>query len=64
MDSPVLSLDDDLNQLKFDDLEDQLIIGLDFGTTYSGIAYCFYNPNEKPEVVSITDWPGASQFYL
>ena len=35
--------------------EDQLIIGLDFGTTFSGIAYAF--PNSK-NPISILDWPG------
>lgn len=37
--------------------EDQLVDALDFGTTYSGIAYAFAN-DRKPEVVSIMDWPG------
>lgn len=39
---------------KFDDSEEVLIIALDFGTTYSGIAYSFL----EGEVRSITDWPG------
>ncbi|KAI0452962.1 actin-like ATPase domain-containing protein [Xylaria acuta] len=38
--------------------EDQVVIALDFGTTYSGIAYAFSNPGKKTEVVSIVDWPG------
>lgn len=38
--------------------EDQLIVALDFGTTFSGIAYAFAN-GDKPDVVSIMDWPGA-----
>jgi hypothetical protein len=40
-----------------DDDRDQLIIGLDFGTTYSGIAYAF---STKPDqIYAITEWPGA-----
>jgi hypothetical protein len=39
------------------DSEERLIIALDFGTTYSGIAYCF--PNQANSKVStVTDWPG------
>ncbi|TVY34329.1 Heat shock 70 kDa protein 12B [Lachnellula subtilissima] len=41
--------------------EDQLIVALDFGTTFSGIAYAFAN-GDKPEVVSIMDWPGLEGF--
>jgi hypothetical protein len=37
--------------------EDQLVVALDFGTTFSGIAYAFANERE-PEVISIMDWPG------
>lgn len=38
--------------------DDQLVIALDFGTTFSGIAYSFKN-DEKPEVIAILDWPGT-----
>ncbi|KAI1750185.1 actin-like ATPase domain-containing protein [Xylaria castorea] len=38
--------------------EDRVVIALDFGTTFSGIAYAFSNPGKKTEVVSIVDWPG------
>lgn len=37
---------------------DQLVIALDFGTTFSGIAYAFNN-SAKPNLISIVDWPGA-----
>lgn len=37
--------------------EDKLVIGLDFGTTFSGIAYAFSN-EKSPDLVSIMDWPG------
>lgn len=37
--------------------EDKLIIALDFGTTFSGIAYSFKS-QQDPKVVAITNWPG------
>ncbi|KAG6114576.1 hypothetical protein E4U13_003294 [Claviceps humidiphila] len=37
--------------------EEKLIIAMDFGTTYSGVAYCFANQiDAKP--VAIMNWPG------
>ena len=45
----------ELNLSRVHSAEDQLIIGLDFGTTFSGIAYAF--PNSK-DLISILDWPG------
>jgi hypothetical protein len=48
-----------MNELNLAESEDQLVIALDFGTTFSGIAYAFTNA-EKPDLVSITDWPGKS----
>ncbi|KAM5370925.1 hypothetical protein ACJZ2D_008238 [Fusarium nematophilum] len=47
----------DLNSSALD--EDRLVIALDFGTTFSGIAYSFCSPGKKPEVVPIVDWPGV-----
>ncbi|KAF4442543.1 hypothetical protein F53441_11704 [Fusarium austroafricanum] len=38
--------------------EDRVVISLDFGTTFSGIAYAFCNPGKKPEITTIVDWPG------
>ncbi|KAJ3537626.1 hypothetical protein NM208_g6234 [Fusarium decemcellulare] len=38
--------------------EDKLIIALDFGTTYSGVAYCFTNQRDCTPI-SIKNWPGA-----
>ncbi|KAK1835325.1 hypothetical protein QBC39DRAFT_274984 [Podospora conica] len=35
-----------------------LVIALDFGTTFSGIAYSFKDQKD-PKVVAITNWPGA-----
>lgn len=47
-----------LNEPTAYESEDQLIIAFDFGTTFSGIAYAFKN-DDKPEVVSVDDWPGT-----
>lgn len=53
------NLAQDLNGLNFvEDSESQLIIGLDFGTTFSGIAYIFTEQN-KPDPEAVTDWPGT-----
>ncbi|KAH7316965.1 putative hsp70 protein [Stachybotrys elegans] len=38
--------------------DEKLIIALDFGTTFSGIAFCFLNQRD-PRITSILDWPGA-----
>ncbi len=38
--------------------ENKLVISVDFGTTYSGVAYLFTGV-EKPEPIAITEWPGA-----
>lgn len=41
--------------------EERLIIALDFGTTFSGIAYCF--PNQaNAKVAAVDSWPGSSPF--
>jgi hypothetical protein len=40
-----------------DSTDDKLIIALDFGTTYSGIAYCFTNQRDSTPI-SIKNWPG------
>lgn len=37
--------------------QDKLVIALDFGTTFSGIAYSFKG-QQDPKVVAITNWPG------
>lgn len=36
----------------------QLIVGIDFGTTFSGVAYAFATNTEAREDI-ITEWPGA-----
>ncbi|PNP76464.1 hypothetical protein FNYG_10202 [Fusarium nygamai] len=40
------------------DNQDRVIIALDFGTTYSGVAYCFCNTSSKPDVWPVVDWLG------
>ncbi|EHL02286.1 putative Heat shock 70 kDa protein 12A [Glarea lozoyensis 74030] len=50
----------DFGGLNFvEDPDSQLIIGLDFGTTFSGIAYIFTEQN-KPDPEAVTDWPGTA----
>lgn len=39
--------------------DDRIVIAVDFGTTFSGVAYAFNLPGKKSDVVSILDWPGA-----
>ena len=36
----------------------RLIVGIDFGTTFSGVAYAFVKKNDVKEDI-ITEWPGA-----
>jgi hypothetical protein len=38
-------------------MDDRLIIAVDFGTTYSGIAYCFADQQDSSPV-PIDNWPG------
>jgi len=38
--------------------DEKLVIALDFGTTFSGIAFCFPNQQDT-KVASIIDWPGG-----
>ncbi|KAM0479445.1 hypothetical protein ACHAPX_004658 [Trichoderma viride] len=40
-------------------MDDRLIIAVDFGTTYSGIAYCFADQQDSSPV-PIDNWPGAN----
>ncbi|KAF7864103.1 hypothetical protein EAF04_007068 [Stromatinia cepivora] len=37
--------------------EDQILIAIDFGTTYSGIAYACLS-DEDPKIVGVNSWPG------
>ena len=40
------------------DSNEKLVVALDFGTTYSGIGFCFTNQrNAQP--AAILEWPGA-----
>ncbi|KAF9760866.1 hypothetical protein IL306_004075 [Fusarium sp. DS 682] len=40
------------------DTKDRVIIALDFGTTFSGVAYCFCKSSGKPEVNPVVQWLG------
>jgi hypothetical protein len=40
------------------DAEERVIIALDFGTTFSGVAYCFPNKNSS-RVATVVNWPGT-----
>ncbi|KAJ3494688.1 hypothetical protein NLG97_g3918 [Lecanicillium saksenae] len=55
-DFPVLQLGCALAQVNLD--KKRLIVAIDFGTTYSGIAYCFPDARDaKP--VAVSHWPGS-----
>jgi len=41
------------------DKKERIVIALDFGTTYSGVAYCFCNSGKKPDVRPVVDWVGT-----
>ncbi|KAI0725426.1 hypothetical protein C8Q72DRAFT_954800 [Fomitopsis betulina] len=36
----------------------KLVLAIDIGTTYSGVAYCVLDPGEIPKVLSVTRFPG------
>ncbi|KAM3079042.1 hypothetical protein ACMFMF_003971 [Clarireedia jacksonii] len=58
-DSDLYKMDKAMNELKVHQSDDQLVIALDFGTTFSGIAYAFAKGG-KPDLVSVMDWPGLA----
>lgn len=41
--------------------DDRLVIALDFGTTFSGVAYAFNVPGKKADPTPIEDWPGKCE---
>ncbi|KAK3946034.1 hypothetical protein QBC46DRAFT_370658 [Diplogelasinospora grovesii] len=41
-----------------DEVEDSLVIGIDFGTTYSGVAWATRADFENNQINFITSWPG------
>ena len=49
-------IDDDLGKLNMSDSDEQLIIAVDFGTTFSGIAYAFTGSGDT-EPISVKTWP-------
>lgn len=46
----------DFNAAKLAD--DRIVIAVDFGTTFSGVAYAFNVPGKTADVVSVLEWPG------
>ncbi|KAI0521984.1 actin-like ATPase domain-containing protein [Xylaria bambusicola] len=44
---------------KKSNLDDRLVIGIDFGTTYSGVAWATVDDLEDGEINIITSWPGS-----
>ncbi|KAI1162283.1 actin-like ATPase domain-containing protein [Nemania serpens] len=46
---------------KQSNLDDILIIGIDFGTTYSGVAWATVDDLEDSEINLISSWPGTSR---
>ncbi|KAI1308319.1 actin-like ATPase domain-containing protein [Xylaria venustula] len=44
---------------KRSNLDDRLVIGIDFGTTYSGIAWATVDDLEDGEINIISSWPGS-----
>ncbi|KAI1746422.1 hypothetical protein F4680DRAFT_401390 [Xylaria scruposa] len=60
---PTSSLCDKLKDLRVatgdeDEIEDRLVIGIDFGTTYSGVAWATKVDFDNGQVNFITSWPG------
>ncbi|KAI1326451.1 hypothetical protein F5Y16DRAFT_374825 [Xylariaceae sp. FL0255] len=41
--------------------EDRLVIGIDFGTTYSGVGWATKSDFDKGEINFITSWPGTGR---
>ncbi|KAI1170296.1 actin-like ATPase domain-containing protein [Nemania sp. FL0916] len=44
---------------KQSNLDDKLVIGIDFGTTYSGVAWATVDDLEDSEINIISSWPGS-----
>ncbi|KAK5629007.1 hypothetical protein RRF57_004722 [Xylaria bambusicola] len=44
---------------KKSNLDDRLVIGIDFGTTYSGVAWATVDDLEEGEINIISSWPGS-----
>ncbi|KAL2856684.1 hypothetical protein BJY01DRAFT_263171 [Aspergillus pseudoustus] len=50
-----------LQGLKLNDDDDQLVIGIDFGTTFSGVAWATPENFEADQINLITAWPGTGR---
>lgn len=44
--------------------DDRIVIAVDFGTTFSGVAYAFNVPGKTAEAVSVLEWPGKSTLLI
>lgn len=51
-----LSIDEDTNATK--PVEDRLVVGVDFGTTYSGVAACYSATPDDVDIIKT--WPGGN----
>ncbi|KAL2815593.1 hypothetical protein BDW59DRAFT_166740 [Aspergillus cavernicola] len=48
-----------IKKLRSSDLDEYLVIGIDFGTTYSGAAWATVDDFENDQINLITNWPGS-----
>ncbi|KAI0969940.1 hypothetical protein F4678DRAFT_480682 [Xylaria arbuscula] len=53
--------DDDSEDSDDNVAEDQLVIGIDFGTTYSGVGWATKSDFDKSQINFITSWPGTGR---
>ncbi|KAJ7059084.1 hypothetical protein C8F01DRAFT_1370694 [Mycena amicta] len=57
-----LSLSESMAQrTAFTGLKKKLVIGIDLGTTFSGISYCLLEPNVIPKILPVTRFPAQSR---
>ena len=50
--------EDDTNEYSYEFGETDIIVGIDFGTTYSGVAYAIHS-SAKKEASVVRNWPGG-----
>ncbi len=39
---------------EYEGLQIELVVGIDVGTTFSGVSYAFLLPGEVPDILSVT----------
>ncbi|KAH7304629.1 putative heat shock 70 kDa protein 12A [Rhexocercosporidium sp. MPI-PUGE-AT-0058] len=54
-------VEDDFGKLNMSDSDDQLIIAVDFGTTYSGVAFTFMGAGNQTEPINVEVWPDENR---